>query len=225
VKAETPAAEKTAQLLREMTLASKAILEAHPVNQRRRAEGHKMANLIWPWSAGRKPGFVPFKAKYGKTGAIVSAVDVVFGIGFAAGMEMVRVPGATGWIDTNLEGKADAAVKALERVDFVYLHVEAIDELSHLGDADLKIKTIEEFDRRCVGRAMEQLRGEQVTFAVIPDHPVPVRLRKHTRTPVPFAIWKPGQTPDAVQTYDEIACRRGAYGLLEGDQFMRAVFA
>jgi 2,3-bisphosphoglycerate-independent phosphoglycerate mutase len=225
VKAASPAAEHTAEVLRDMTLKSKAVLEAHPVNQQRAADGKKMANMIWPWSAGHRPGFPPFKHKYGKTGAIVSAVDVIFGIGFAAGMEMIRVPGATGWIDTNYEGKADATIAALERHDFVYLHVEAIDELSHLGDAALKVKTLEEWDRRCVGRVMDALQGEDVTFAVIPDHAVPIRLRKHTRAPVPFSIWKPGIHPDSVQTYDEIACTHGAYGLLKGDQFMHALFA
>ncbi|NUP90124.1 MAG: cofactor-independent phosphoglycerate mutase [Candidatus Sumerlaeia bacterium] len=223
VSAKTPAGEAAATLLREMTIESQALLDAHPVNRKRVAEGHAPANMIWPWSAGRRPDIGNFEAKYGCKGAVVSAVDVIFGIGFAAGMEMVRVPGATGWIDTNYEGKADAAVKALERADFVYLHVEAIDELSHLGDAELKIKTIEEFDRRLVGRVMSQLEGKGVTFAVIPDHPVPVQLRKHTRTPVPFAVWRPGQMPDSVQTYDEAACLKGSFGLLEGDGFMRAV--
>lgn len=224
VSAKSPEAEATAVLLREMTMKSKTLLEAHPVNQARREKGEKMANMIWPWSAGRRPGFPNFQEKYGKTGAIVSAVDVIFGIGFAAGMEMVRVSGATGWIDTNYEGKADAAVKALEKSDFVYLHVEAIDELSHLGDADLKIKTLEEWDTRLVGRVMKALEGEKVAYAVIPDHAVPVRLRKHTRTPVPFAISKPGMEPDSVQAYDEAACLAGAYGLLEGDGFMKALF-
>jgi 2,3-bisphosphoglycerate-independent phosphoglycerate mutase len=225
-KTALPAAEATAAMLRDLTLKSKAVLEKHPVNRRRLAEGKKPANMIWPWSAGRKPGFAPFREKYGKTGAIVSAVDVIFGIGFSAGMEMVRVPGATGWIDTNYEGKADAAVRTLERVDFVYVHIEAIDEVSHLGDTALKIKTIEDFDKRLVGRVLDQLSGRRdVTYAVIPDHPVPLRLKKHTRTPVPFAIWKPGVAPDAVQTYDEEACKAGAYGLLGGDQFMKAVFA
>jgi 2,3-bisphosphoglycerate-independent phosphoglycerate mutase len=218
-------AEPTAALLRELTLESKTLLDDHPFNRRRVSDGHPPANMIWPWSPGRRPRFPDFREKYGKSGAIVSAVDVIFGIAFAAGMEMVRVPGATAWIDTDFEAKADAAVDALNRHDFVYLHVEAIDELSHLGDADLKIQTLEQWDRRCVGRVMDALTGQDVVYAVIPDHAVPVRLRRHTRTPVPFAISKPGTPPDAVQTYDEVACLQGAWGLLEGDAFMRAVFA
>lgn len=226
VKAKRPEAEATAALLRDLTLRSQALLEQHAVNRRRVAAGLAPANLIWPWSAGRRPGLRPFRELYGKSGAMVSEVDVIFGIGFTAGMECIRVPGATGWIDTAWEAMADAAVAALDRHDFVFLHVEAIDEVGHLGDADLKVRTIEDFDRRLVGRAMDQLAGRRdVTYAVIPDHPVPVRLRKHTRTPVPFAIWKPGVAPDAVQTYDEEACKAGAYGLLRGDGFMRALLA
>ena len=224
-RAGSPAAEETARLLRGLTVRSQAILESHPVNHRRAEAGQKMANMIWPWSAGHKPALPRFEEKYGKTGAIVSAVDVIFGIGFAAGMEIIRVEGATGWIDTDLEAKADAAVEALRRVDFVFLHVEAIDEVSHLGDTDLKVKTLEEWDRRLVGRVMRALEGQSVAYAVLPDHPVPLRLRKHTRTPVPFAIFKPGVAPDAVQRYDEQSCRAGSHGLLEGDDLMRALFA
>jgi 2,3-bisphosphoglycerate-independent phosphoglycerate mutase len=219
---EVPEAEETARLLNDLTLRSPHVLEPHPVNGRRRAEGKKMANMIWPWSPGGRPTLTPFQEKYGITGAIISAVDVVFGIGVLAGMEIIRVPGATGFIDTNYEGKADAALDALTRHDFVYVHVEATDEVSHLGELDKKIQALQDLDSRLIGRFMENA-PDDVAMGVLPDHPVPIALRKHTRTPVPFAIRRPGLEPDEVQRYGEAACRGGIYGQLEGDGFMRAL--
>jgi 2,3-bisphosphoglycerate-independent phosphoglycerate mutase len=219
---EVPEAEVTADLLNDLTLRSREVLSSHLLNQRRVAEGKKPANMIWPWSPGRRPALPLFKDKYGLSGAMISAVDVIFGIGILAGMEIIRVPGATGFIDTNYEGKADAAVDALERHDFVYVHVEAIDEVGHLGDLEKKIQALEDFDARLVGRFMEKAPGE-VILSVLPDHPVPIELRKHTRTPVPFAIRRPGDEPDGVEGYDEASCLEGSYGLLKGDGFMRAL--
>ncbi|HOE64080.1 MAG TPA: cofactor-independent phosphoglycerate mutase [Candidatus Sumerlaeota bacterium] len=223
ISPKNPAATYTADFVNNLTMRSKDILESHPVNLRRKAKGELPANLIWPWSPGGKPALIPFEEKYGKKGAVISAVDVIFGIAHFAGMERIKVAGATGFVDTNYEGKAEAAIKALEKNDFVYLHVEAIDEVGHMGDLPLKIKTIEDFDRRCVGHFMNNFKGS-FRAAILPDHPVPVKKRKHTRTPVPVSLCGPGINRDEVQTYDEAACPKGALGLLKGDELMKKLF-
>ncbi|HBC87898.1 MAG TPA: cofactor-independent phosphoglycerate mutase [Lentisphaeria bacterium] len=182
------------------------------------------ANMIWPWSPGRKPDLQPFSEKYpGVKGAVISAVDVIFGLAICSKMDIIRIPGATGFIDTNYKGKAEAAVKALEDHDFVYLHVEAIDECSHMGDLKLKMKAIKDFDSKIVGPVMDALKGEEVTFAVLPDHPVPVKLRKHTRTPVPFAVCGKHVRPDSLKLYSETLAPRGGLGHLKGDGLMKLV--
>jgi len=181
-------------------------------------------NWIWPWSPGKRPCFPAFKNKYaGKSGAIISAVDVVRGIGICAGMDVIDVPGATGYIDTNYEGKAQAALAALETHDFVYLHVEACDECSHMGDIDLKLRSIRDFDSRIVAPVMDALKGRDVTFAVLPDHPCPVKLRKHTRTPVPVAVKGPRVTPDGVTAFSERLALTGSLGSMDKDGLMRLV--
>ena len=222
----TPQSEEarlTADFVNELTHRSKAFLEAHPTNKRRIREDEKPANMIWLWSPGKKPTFTPFEEKYGKMGAVISAVDVIFGIAAFAKMERIKVPGATGFIDTNYEGKAEAAIYALEANDFVFLHVEATDEVGHMGDLALKIKTLEEFDRRCIGHFFENFKAD-ITAAVLPDHPVPVKLRKHTRTPVPVSICGPNITPDDIQEYNEIVCPGGALGFMKGDELMKRLF-
>jgi 2,3-bisphosphoglycerate-independent phosphoglycerate mutase len=217
-------AEYTVNILNDLTLRSKAFLDKHPVNQRRVSEGKDPANMIWPWSPGKKPALIPFKEKYGKTGAVISAVDVIFGIAFFAGLEKIKIPGATGFIDTDYEGKAEAAIKALETKDFVYLHVEATDEVGHMGDLNLKIKTLEDFDRRCVGHFLENYKGE-LTAAVLPDHPVPVMKRKHTRVPVPVSISGPAFKADDIMQYNEMDCPKGALGFMKGDELMKKLFS
>ena len=226
IKPKKPEAEATASRLNDLTRASWEILENHPVNQKRREAGKDPANSIWLWSPGVRPQMWTYKDHFGVTGAVISAVDLIRGLGVYAGLEVIKVPGATGLWDTNYEGKADACLEALERHDFVYLHVEAPDEAGHEGDCDLKIRTIEDFDKRCVGRVMEGLenKGIEATVAVLPDHPTPVDLRIHVRDPIPFAIKDPTQEPDAVQQYDEKSCEAGSLGLVEGDQFIKAFF-
>ena len=136
------------------------------------------------------------------------------------GLDVIKVPGATGYIDTNYEGKADAAIKAIkDGYDFVYVHIEATDEVSHAQDLKLKLQALEDFDSRLIGRVRAAL-GDSVAYCVLPDHPVPLRLGKHTRTPVPVAVYQPGVAPDAVATYDEIGCPQGALGHLEGSALM-----
>lgn len=214
------AAAETADFLNDLTLRSREFLAQHPLNRKRQAP----ANMIFPWSPGRKPAMQPFVEKYaGRRGAVISAVDVIFGLGVCAGMSIIRVPGATGFIDTNYEGKADAAVQALAEHDFVYLHVEAADECSHMGDLKLKMQAIHDIDRRLVGRVLDQLEGETVTYAVLPDHPVPLAQRIHTRTPVPFAICGPHIEPDSCDAYSETLAPTGSIGRLQGDELMRRV--
>ncbi len=174
---------------------------------------------VWPWSGGRAGAIRGLQAKYGVRGAVITAVDVIAGLGRCMGMDVISVPGATGYIDTNYEGKARAAIDALQDHEFVYLHVEAIDEVSHARDLSLKIKTIEQFDARIVQPVLAAL--DAATQAVVlPDHYVPVRLGKHTRTPVPVAVLAPGAPPDSVRTYNEIAARRGSLGFMAGNQLM-----
>lgn len=227
VKALQADAKPTADLLNDLILKSQEILSTHPVNQKRIAEGKDPANSIWPWSPGYRPAMETMQQLYGfKEGAVISAVDLIRGIGRYAGLDVIQVEGATGLYDTNYEGKAHAALEALKTKDFVYLHVEASDEAGHEGDLKLKIKTIENLDHRLVRIIYETLQtwSEPVAIALLPDHPTPCAIRTHTGTPVPFVIYKPGQTPDEVVRYDESAAKAGKYGTLERDQFIREFF-
>jgi len=177
------------------------------------------ANGIWPWSGGRTGNLHSVSERYGIKAAVISAVDVIKGLGFCMGLDVINVAGATGYIDTNYEGKADAAVKALETYDFIYVHVEAIDEVSHAQDLKLKMQAIEDFDRRLIGRVLENA-GDGVAYCVLPDHPVPLAIGKHTRTPVPVSVLQPGIEPDCVQTYDEESVKEGSLGLMKGSDLM-----
>ncbi|MDR0955317.1 MAG: cofactor-independent phosphoglycerate mutase [Rikenellaceae bacterium] len=227
VRAETPEALPTADLLNELILKSQALLASHPVNLKRVQAGKDPANSIWVWSPGYKPKMETFQALYGKNGSVISAVDLIRGIGVYAGLKPILVEGATGLFNTNYEGKAQAAIKALRNDDFVYVHVEAPDEAGHEGNVELKIRTIEDFDSRIVGPIYEAVSAwdEPVAIAVLPDHPTPCRLKTHTNDPIPFLIWRPGIVPDSVEAYDEQSARAGAYGTLKGDQFIQTFFA
>ncbi len=216
----------TSQFLRDLVLRSNAVLDNHAVNVTRAAAGKDKANFIWPWSPGKKPAMKTFVELYGKTGAVVSAVDLINGIGVYAGLDVFSVEGATGLYDTNYEGKADACVEALKTHDFVYCHVEASDEAGHDGNVELKVKTIEYFDQRLVGNVLKRLSeiGDDVTMAVLPDHFTPCAKRIHTREPVPFLIYDPTREGDGVECYDEVSCREGSERLLEKDAFIRGLF-
>jgi len=223
IKPEVAEANDTAELLNNLILKSQEILPNHPVNQHRIAIGKDPANSIWPWSPGYRPAMETMQQMYGfKKGAVISAVDLIRGIGVYAGLEVLTVEGATGLYDTNYEGKAQAALEALKTNDFVYLHIEASDEAGHEGDVDLKIKTIENLDKRAVKIIYEALQtwDEPVAIAILPDHPTPCAIRTHTSEPIPFIIYKPGQTPDSVQRYDEFAAKEGSYGELKENEFM-----
>lgn len=218
-----PEAEETAKFLRKIMTESTAVLEATPVNKRLAAAGKPMANGVWPWSGGKAGSLRTLKDKYNITGAAISAVDVIVGLGRCLGMDVISVPGATGYIDTNYEGKADAAIEALKTHDFVYLHLEAIDEVSHEQDLKNKIRAIENFDSRIVGRVLSAF-GPELNAAVLPDHPVPIITGKHTRTPVPFAVRIAGKKPDSVQVFDEIACKNGSLGAMKNGDLMNLLF-
>ena len=220
--------QQTADLINDLILRSQELLRNHPVNLRRMAEGKDPANSIWPWSPGYRPQMKPFSDRFPQVerGAVISAVDLINGIGYYAGLRRIAVEGATGLYDTNYENKVAAALDALRTDDFVYLHVEASDEAGHEGNVDLKIRTIENLDHRAVGPIYEAVKQwkEPVAIAVLPDHPTPCALRTHTADPVPFLIWHPGIIPDEVQTFDEVAACNGSYGLLKEDQFIEAFF-
>ena len=205
--AKSAAGEATAALLRELTARAAEVL------------ADRSANGVWFWSGGKAGAIHSIRERYGITAAVISAVDVINGLGRCMGMDVIHVPGATGYVDTDYEAKADAAVKAAATHDFIYVHVEAMDEVSHAQDLGLKLKALEDFDRRLVGRVMAAL-GDGVTYVVLPDHPVPLHSGKHTRTPVPVAVMRPGVPPDGVQTYDEEACKVGALGAMQGPELM-----
>ena len=216
----------TAKLLNYLILRSQALLASHPINQKRKEAGKDMANSIWPWSPGYKPQMPTLKELFGiEKSAVISAVDLIQGIGVYAGMDVIKVEGATGLWDTNYEGKAMAAIDALKDHDLVYLHVEASDEAGHEGDVELKTKTIGYLDSRIVKYLVEETEKmvEPVTIAVLPDHPTPCATKIHTRDAVPFIIYRPGETADNAQFYDEFEVTKGSYGILKGNQFMIAL--
>ncbi len=216
--------QQTATLLNYLILRSQELLSRHPYNLAKAAKGERQANSIWPWSGGYRPSMQTLMQQYPdiKTGTVISAVDLIQGIGRYAGLHIVKVPGATGLANTNYEGKAQAAIDALQHDDFVFVHVEATDEAGHDGDLDLKMRAINYLDQRLIRpiiEAIEQM-SEPVCVAVLPDHPTPVELRIHVNEPVPFIIWHRDIQPDAVQQYDEVSCVSGSYGLLRLAEFM-----
>ena len=228
IEAKEEAAAKTADLLNGLILRSMELLADHPVNQKRKDAGKDMANSIWPWSPGYKPQMPTLKELFGiERSAVISAVDLIQGIGVYAGMNVIKVDGATGLYDTNYEGKAQAAINALKDHDLIYLHIEASDEAGHEGDVELKTKTIEYLDQRVVKYLVEktaQMDGP-VTIAVLPDHPTPCATTVHTKDPVPFIIYRPGTEADTVESYDEFTVEKGSYGLLHGPEFMKALLS
>ncbi|TLX73636.1 cofactor-independent phosphoglycerate mutase [Labilibacter sediminis] len=217
-------AEDTVETVIDLMLKSKELLKDHPVNVKRRAAGKPAADMIWPWSAGNTPDMPTLEELYGiESGVVISAVDLIYGLGSYAGLKAIHVPGSTGLYDTNYEGKAEAAIAALKENQYVFLHIEASDEAGHEGDYELKTKTIESLDQRVVKYVIEEVEkmDEPVTIALLPDHPTPCALRTHTRDAVPFFIKKPGQQPDAVSEYNEEAVKSGGYGQIYGPEFMQ----
>lgn len=227
IRPEIPEAKETANYLNNLIIKSQELLKDHPINKKRIAEGKDPANSIWPWSPGYRPQMQTLQELFGiKGGSVISAVDLIMGIGVYAGLKVIHVEGATGLYDTNYEGKAQAAIEALREEDFVYLHIEASDEAGHDGDYKLKTKTIEFLDNRIVRSIYEATKDweEPVTIAILPDHPTPCAIKTHTSTPVPFLIYRSNGEADGVQVYDEFESRKGAYGLIRGKEFMEVLF-
>ena len=226
VKADVPEAEETAALINELIVKSQQLLAEHPLNKLRVSKGKDAANSIWPWGGGYRPQMELLGNKFPqiKRGSVISAVDLIRGIGRYAGLRVIEVEGATGLYDTSYENKTAALLEALKKDDFVYLHIEASDEAGHEGDVALKIRTVENLDSRAVGPIYEAVKlwNEPVAIAILPDHPTPCKHRTHTAEPVPFLVWHPGITPDEVSSFDEEAAKSGSYGLLQRDEFIKA---
>ena len=216
----------TSEFLNELILRSNQLLENHPVNLERAKKGKDKANYIWPWSPGKKPNIEAFKDKFGKKGAVISAVDLLQGIGILAGFDVIKVEGATGLANTNYEGKANAVINALKNHDFVYCHVEATDEAGHEGDYKLKVKAIEYLDKRLIGNVLKRLGeiDDDVSVAVLPDHFTPCSKKTHSMEPVPFLIYNPQKDGDSIQSFDEESCKKGSLINLEGGQFIAEFF-
>ena len=221
--------QETADLINDLIIRSQQLLPQHPYNKERASQGKRQANSIWPWSGGYRPSMKTIMQLWPQvqSGSVISAVDLIRGIGHYAGLDIVKVDGATGLSDTNYEGKAQAAIDALKTQDFVFLHVEASDEAGHDGDLELKIRTIEDFDKRIVRTIYEEVSqwDEEVCIAILPDHFTPVEMRIHVGDPVPFLIWHRSIKPDDVDRYDEVSCVGGAYGMLRLQEFMQTFMA
>ena len=220
-------AQETADLINDLILKSQELLAKHPYNLAKAAKGERQANSIWPWSGGYRPSMETLMQQYPqvKSGTVISAVDLIRGIGHYAGLKIVEVPGATGLANTNYEGKAQAAIEALKHDDFVFVHVEASDEAGHDGDLELKLKTIEYLDQRLITPIYNEVStwDDPVCIAVLPDHLTPVEQRIHVGQPVPFLIWHRGIEPDEVQEYDEVSCVNGSFGLLKLKEFIQTL--
>lgn len=213
-----------ADLLCSLMKESRTILEGSAVNKKRIAEGKKPANSIWLWGQGKAPKMPDYKSRYGLTGAVISAVDLLKGIGVYAGLDIIDVPGATGYIDTNYVGKAEYALKALETRDYVYIHVEAPDEAAHSGSLEHKIKAIEDFDEKVVGTVLEGIkRFGDYRLIVLPDHATPVDTKTHASDPVPFAIYpSPGeQVVQPGNGYSEKAAKEASLLIGDGPSLMK----
>ncbi|MDY6965158.1 MAG: cofactor-independent phosphoglycerate mutase [Halobacteriota archaeon] len=207
-------------ILKRLIIKSRGILEGHEINKARESKGKNPANMIWPWGQGKTPGIPLFEDLHGVHGAVISAVYLIKGIGTCAGLDVIDVPGATGYLDTSYENKAKYAVKSLEERDFVFVHVEAPDEAAHMGDLKEKMKAIESFDEM-VGWIMDGLDGS-CKILVLPDHFTPISVKTHTREPVPFAVYSTEEEGDPVRSFDESSAENGSFGLIEGDQLMDA---
>jgi len=216
-------AKFTAEYLKDLIERSHELLIEHEINKKRAEAGKRMATHIWPWSGGKKPNIESFSKKYGLNGSVISAVDLIFGIGIAAGLKPIHVEGATGLPNTNYEGKVNAAINELLNRDFVYLHVEAIDEMAHTGDTQKKMDALKDFDNLIVNPFIDAEKefNNELIIAILPDHPTPCKIRTHSADPVPFAIYNPSNKLNISRKYSELSGKEGEYGLIEnGEDFM-----
>lgn len=212
-------------MLRQLIWDSYELLDSQPFNRRRRDEGKPPANMLWPWGQGRAPRMPLFLERHGRTGAVIAAVDVVKGLGRLTGLEVVDVPGATGYFDTNYEGKGRAALDALDRHDFVWVHVEAPDEAGHAGDIDEKIKAIEAIDERVVGTLLHGLkRLDDFRMLVVPDHATPVGTRGHRAGPMPYLVFDSRTDRGNKVPYDERALHERVPHIEEGYRLIDELF-
>ena len=215
-----PTGQGSQQVCQMMDRAEQILVESS-INTERIARGELPANAIWLWGSGRALSLPSLKGKYGFCGAVISAVDLVRGIGRCAGLRIVNVPGATGYLDTNYKGKAEYALRVLQDENFVYLHIEAPDEAGHNGDVGAKIKAIEEIDAKVVGPLLNGLADlGPCRLLVTPDHPTPIKLRTHSRDPVPFLFWGHGFEPDHVKCYSEKSALMGGRLVKHGYNLM-----
>ncbi len=218
-------AKKTVDLLIRLIEKSNELLIHHEINKKREKNGKSMATHIFPWSGGKKPNIEPFYKKYGIKGSVISAVDLIHGIGIAAGLEPIHVEGATGLPDTNYRGKVEAAINELKKRDFVYLHIEAIDEMAHTGDYKKKMEALRDFDHQVIKPIIEaeELFNNELKIAVLPDHLTPCKIRTHSNEPVPFVIYNP-KIPNSrnLHSFSEKNAEDGEFGLIHnGEDFMR----
>jgi len=210
------------EFLRSLIYNSYEILDNLEINKRRRDEGKPPANLIWLWGQGRLPQLPLFFLKWGLVGGVISAVDLIKGLGKAAGLQVINVPGATGYIDTNYEGKAEYALEALEKIDFVFIHIEAPDECGHTADLENKIASIEAIDEKIVGKIIRELPriDEDYKILILPDHPTPVSVRTHTADPVPFLIYSSEKPLRGEENFSERWGKEREYFLEEGNKLI-----
>lgn len=214
---------KEGDIFSDLIKKSMIFLELHPVNLKRIEEGKNPANSIWVWGQGSAPKFTLFRELYGKAGAVISAVDLLKGIGIYAGLEVIEVAGATGYLDTNYEGKASAAIEALKTMDLVFVHVEAPDEAGHEGSIDKKLKAVEDFDSRIVTPILKHAKAsdEPFTILVLPDHPTPISIKTHARDPVPFAVYRTDKMDsDSAEAFDEESAKKGSFGLVKASDLV-----
>ncbi len=212
---------KGSEFLRELMRKSFDLLDGHEINHIRRDLGENPGNMIWLWGQGKVPAMPTFKEKFAVEGSVISAVDVVKGIAHYANLEVVEVPGATGYFDTNYQGKAEGALQSLRKKDFVFIHVEAPDEAGHMGDVRAKLTAIEDFDSKVVKTVLEGLKSfHEYRVLVLPDHPTPLRLRTHTRGPVPFAFFGTDVEADKMASFSESSASDGSIHLKEGWKLM-----
>jgi 2,3-bisphosphoglycerate-independent phosphoglycerate mutase len=198
---------------------SQKLLKSHPINLARESKGLPPANSIWLWGQGRSPRMITLKERFGMDGYVISAVHLIKGIGILAGLEVLEVPGITGYFDTNYDGKAQYAMRGLREKDFVYVHVEAPDEAGHMGNPQLKIEAIEAFDEKIVGPILEGMKDfRRYKVLVLPDHPTPLSVRTHTADPVPYVIYsnEDGATSFHGETFDEVSAGRSGILIEKG---------
>ncbi|MCK5571079.1 MAG: phosphoglycerate mutase, partial [Spirochaetes bacterium] len=199
------------------------LLKSSSVNKKRIDEGKTPATQIWLWGQGYKPELPSFPDRFGLKGSVITAVDLIRGIGGLAGLDVINVDGATGFVDTNYEGKADAAIESLKDRDFVFIHVEAPDEAGHAGDVDMKIKAIEEIDIRLLKRIIENVKGD-FRMLIMPDHPTPISIKTHSRSPVPFILSGTGVKPNDVNIYTEAVARKSDIFIEKGHEVINLLF-